>query len=620
MDVPDDDSKMEGHRGSRGSDESKKEGNKSRESIEDGHRGSRGSDYSKKLEHKGSKDTIKEYEKKIEEEGKIARLKQMLKNASAFSSSPSNFLGMLAESVQETQFEPGELIFHCDDECSFGTSPFYVVTEGRVLLQNELEVCFGHANKGDMFGEGGALGLVETRTLTARAGNKPVAALVLCGESLEASLITYPEERDRIEEMFFQRTDANHEFERQRDAWIKDLIVPALSETALFVGCPAEFLTEVSRPLNETSYKPGQTIATCGEATDSMLVILDGEADVESKSGAKIGRVSKGATFGEVSTLGLFSCRTATLKAVGKCRVLHVTEKAMSRALEVFDEPLVTAAFKSLAESRNEQVRKGLPLTALPIHAHADNVCVRAVSLQAERIDLEPGEIWVPLPDDDPCGPHLGILVTGRVLLETTKDKRSVTALTPGSLIPEGLCAEYRTHARAVTQCEAYRIRRHDFMVAVRSMASSQDWFYRYRLLEDQTLMHLRFRLGQVKGVSDVVMPHAYDSDIHRWKNRRERAIERSHHIKVEKGNNLAKLPLMAHSSPHVFLASEAGKAWRDEFYVVSSMQSRNIMSRQSTMSRMSSAPDLQSTGSDVPGRAVGAYPAMKLPSLEHDM
>mmetsp|Transcript_38008 Transcript_38008/g.60223 ORF Transcript_38008/g.60223 Transcript_38008/m.60223 type:complete len:559 (-) Transcript_38008:190-1866(-) len=546
------------------------------------------------------------------------RLKAKLQKASAFSKSAAGFINMLADTVQELRLEPGEAVFHFDDKCSSGTSPFYVIVEGKVRIENELDVCVALASEGEIFGEGGALGLTETRTMTVRAGDKPAVVLVLCGSTLEPALIAYPEERDRIEELFFKRTAENNEFDRQRETWANNIIVPALARTDLFAGCPEEFLAEVARPLNEISFKHGQTIATCGETADSMLVLLDGQADVEAKSGAKIGRIKQYATFGAVSALNLFSCRTVTLKAVGKCRVLHVTAKAFWRALDVLEEPLLSSAFSNLVESRHEQVRIGAPLTALPIQARADDVCVRAVALQAQRIDLAPGDFWEPLPDDHPCGPHFGIMVKGKALLETTEEKRLVTALTPGSLFPEGLAAAYNTRARAVTHCEAYRIRQYDFLVAVYSMPSAQDWFYRFRLMERQTIMHLKSRLSSVKGVTDVILPHSCDSVLHEWKARREHAIERARHLKVEKGNALAKLPLMAHSSPHMFLASEAGRAWRDEFYSVSSMHSQSTMTQsQSTMSRMSSMPDLHSTSSDVPGRGVGAHPAMRLPSLE---
>jgi CRP-like cAMP-binding protein len=296
---------------------------------------------------------------------------------------------------------------------------------------------------------------------------------------------------------------------------------------------------------------------------------------------------------------------------------LNVTAKALDRAISEFEEPLLRIAFDRLVEGRLEQVERGVPLTALPILARADDLCVRAVALQAERIDLAPGDFWQPLPTNDPCGDHLGVVVKGRVDLETTAEGRLVVALCPGSLLPEGLAAEYNTRARAVTHVEAYRIRQSDFLVAFHSCPSAQDWFYRFRLLERQTCDHISNRLASTKGVTSALIPHPCDYDIFNLKSRRQKAIENARRLRVEHAEAVKKLPLMAHGSPSDFLRSKEARSsriFRDEYRPVSTNSVGSVMSR------VCSAPSLH--GDDRPlffhshGDAAHDSSALRLPRL----
>lgn len=469
------------------------------------------------------------------------RLKQRLAACSGFDRCRPDFLHMLIDNSQEQILNPDEVVFSMGDPCAFGVAPFYVVLEGQITIENHLEVVLGYIQEGDVFGTGGAIGLVDERSNCARASKG--RQTLLCrvdGGTLEAALVAFPEEKDFLEETFFKQQTRNHDYEKARESWITGTVVPALAGTPLLAGCPEEFLYDVGAPLLEKTYKDGQTIVTVGQPADSMLVVLEGTAEIQAKSGAKIGHLTEGASFGEVAALDLFPCRTATIKAVGRCRILNVTSKALSRAIKCSPEELIRVAFPRLVESRRNQVQRGLPMCALPISARPDDVCVRAVALQAERIDLAPGQTWVPLPDSDTCGPHFGILVKGKAVLETIEESRLVTVLSPGSLLPEGMAAEFRTHCRAITHCEAYRVRQNDFLVAVYSMPSAQEWFYRFRLLDKQVRAHLSSRLSAVRGVTEGIMPHPSDDDIHEWKTRRQKAMEKARRMKI--GN---KLPLM---------------------------------------------------------------------------
>merc|ERR1711920_1042842 len=96
---------------------------------------------------------------------------------------------------------------------------------------------------------------------------------------------------------------------------------------------------------------------------------------------------------------------------------------------------------KRVRDERVEQVRSGLPICALPIDAHAEDIWTQAVSLHAERLNLGPGDVWLPFPDTCPRGQHCGVLVQGRASLVMDQEKRPTMTLAPKSLLPEGLAA-----------------------------------------------------------------------------------------------------------------------------------------------------------------------------------
>lgn len=534
---------------------------------------------------------------------KRERLKQQLAAMPCFMTSSAACIEVLMQDCLEVHLQAGEVVFEIGEPCHAGQTPFYVLLEGKLSVENALGLTMGFVNVGEVFGEGGAISFAEERSETVRVCEEPAIALRINEGACAAAFAEFPAERDTLEDSYFNRQSSYKNFEEAHSKWIQAVVIPALAGTALLAGCPNDLLYDVGAPLVEKSYKDGSVIAMCGEPADSMLLLLEGAAEVEAKSGARIGQYTQGATFGEVSALGLFSCRTVTVRSVGRSRVLEVTSKALRRAIERTSEVFVQQAFARLVESRHEQVMEGLPMCALPINARPDDVCVRAIALQAERIDLLPGQFWQPLPDNDPCGPHFGIMVKGKALIETIEEQRMVTALVPGALFPEGLAAEYNTRARAVTHCEGYRVRQNDFLVAVYSMPSAQEWFYRFRLLDKQTRAHLNLRLSAVKGVREGVVQRPEDHAIQEWKTRRQRAIENARRKKVERPDDKSKLPAMAHVSSHAMLELEAD----------SGSALRPILPAQERcgMTRPASVPDLPR-----PNRGLEAYPAMRLPRL----
>lgn len=475
-------------------------------------------------------------------------LQQKLARCPAFASAAPEFLDAICEHAEDLWFPQGAEMIKCGEPCYYGKSPLFVLLAGRGTIQNAKGVTQNYLSPGDLFGEGGALGLRAQRDATVRTSGKgTVHVAMVVGPSLEAAFRRFPEEREPIEEVLDQRIEANKQFVAKREKWVKEDVYPAMGQCPLFEGLPEDLLLAVGALIFEAMYKAGELITTCGQPADSMLVLLDGTAEVEGSNGEKFGRLAPGASTGEVNTLGLFGTRLATWRAVTAARVLSIPQKALETAMDGFDGPNVQAVrtqFERLRASRAEQVARGMPLRVLPIGLPEDCVAVRAIALQAERFALEPGARMSPLADTHPCGSHFWILAKGKAVLEVdssslvTRPSTSqstkggavaVMPLNAGSLLCEGLAEEYAASVRASTACEAYRVRQIDFETAVASVPAAQKWLPRFRMVEAESKKQLHARAEAARGIVDGLQPHPNDPEIHGWGRRKSTAIDRAH-------------------------------------------------------------------------------------------
>jgi len=95
-----------------------------------------------------------------------------------------------------------------------------------------------------------------------------------------------------------------------------------------------DLLKVLVAPLSEDTYAPGDIITQVGSPADSMIVLLSGDAEVETKNGTKIGLLRAGAMTGGEAALGIFGIRTYTLLAVGQCTVLILPLLELQRVLD----------------------------------------------------------------------------------------------------------------------------------------------------------------------------------------------------------------------------------------------------------------------------------------------
>merc|ERR1719188_1078545 len=294
-------------------------------------------------------------------------------------------------------------------------------------------------------------------------------------------------------------------------------VVPTLARTTIFGPCSQDFLSSLAAPL----------------------------AEVEARSGAPMGKIRPGAVFGEVAVLGVFMTRVTTVRALTPCKVLAIPCWALKRAIDLDSSGESKALFDQLKAARGEQVARNIPLNVLPLSTMTEgDLCARAIALQAAFISLSPGQVLWPLAETDPCGPHFMVFVEGKAVLEMERAPESertpgrskvaaervgVLPLQPGSLLLEGVAAEFSTYVRAITPCEVYRVKMMDLQVAVASMHSPVDWLPRFQMLCGESHVETRQRGNSALGLVEGLAPHPDGPDIIDYRTRRLKAIGQAH-------------------------------------------------------------------------------------------
>ncbi|CAE7195742.1 SKOR [Symbiodinium natans] len=481
----------------------------------------------------------------------MTQLRKRLQRSWSFRNAQPGFANSLVTLPDVVLFPPNHLITEQGDECKLGQSDMFLVLAGRVRVEGAVGTHFSTVGAGQVFGEVGAFGLSKRRTASARTWEEGlVCCLRFRGSVVKAAAFAFPLDKDKLATIWKRTELKNRSTELERREWIKATAIPALAQTPLLGGCPPSFFHSLAVLLKEQTYKPESCIVKCGEKLESMMIFIQGAAQMKTRVGDEIGLMRKGSIFGEANGLGLFQSSMATVQVLQeRCRLLLLPHVAMSQALAgvAAKSEGITDAFQKLVTGRREQVERGVPLCAMNILAQKNDVRVRAIALVAERADLETGEEWQPIADSEPSGPFFGVLASGRVMVEIGPDRHIVLQLTAGSIFPEGLLATYGAVCRAETYCEAYRVRWHDFYMAVGlSTPAPNDWFWKFRVQEKATVERLTRRLQSVQGLLDVNLPHAKDDEIKAWKDQRGQRLSQAKKNDVDfEALSRAPLPLL---------------------------------------------------------------------------
>lgn len=526
----------------------------------------------------------------------------VLQGSPVFRETSRAFLDLLAAHAEDVFLAPGEAL-----PAQASHPALYVVVSGPVHIEGENAALLRVVNAGDSVGEAQAMDLagVPPPTHAARAGyGRTAYVLRLSREALLAALHLHPEEHLPMEEFVLELEARRAERAEERYDWISNQAAPVLGRSPLLAGCPDAFLSTVAGHASEVSFVPGGTITTAGEPSTNMFVVLEGSVELQSRSGAPVGRLTRGGSMGEVEALGIFGTATVTAVAASDCRVLKVSREAFERSLKGPAGKAIKPGFDALIVSRHEQVAKGLPFCGLKISASPTDISVRTVSLQSERMPLEAGEVWRPLPDSDPSGPRVGILLRGRAVVELVASGREVMPLTAGAIVNEGLLAEFGARVRAVSSdCEAYRVRTVDLLAASQSEPKAPAWFYEFRLLEREASDRLRSRLGNARSLVDNKALHPCDPCIRDWTVRRQQSIRRAQENRLARADvigegkgSVPQLPLL----PPDKLGTTAFRSW-DKVKVAPPIYPSTFKKK------------------DILPKGLRSYPCMRLPKIHSE-
>lgn len=424
-----------------------------------------------------------------------------------FSRASRSFCSMVSRGADEVYFAPDEDILKRSATCKLGETPMYVLLAGKAIVKPEFGDELATLKPGSLIGEGGALGLAAFRTATVTTwADGLVRCLRLQGVSLQRACAEFPKDYETLKNFFMKRSEANAAFETARNDWLVNIVVPALLKCRIFQNFSWKLVYKIAEPLIKSTFSAGKTICAAGDPASSMIVLLEGRAELTSKEREVVGILNAGGAVGEVAALGLFPMRTATVRASCKSSTVSIEAKHLWKMLSHY--PAGRQALERLAEERRSQIARGMPIMSLPLHGcSSEDVVVRAVALHSDRILLGIGKMWTLPPDTQTSGPHYWIFARGKAGLVVGPPEHPVNPIFTfrpgtGGLCPEALCVEHDARVCALTPVEAFRISLSDLLLAAHATPCA--WFRRFEKLQKEVWNHLRSKIISAKAVVDM--------------------------------------------------------------------------------------------------------------------
>eukprot|EP00929_Paragymnodinium_shiwhaense_P075939 TRINITY_DN38914_c0_g1_i1.p1 TRINITY_DN38914_c0_g1~~TRINITY_DN38914_c0_g1_i1.p1 ORF type:complete len:1466 (-),score=306.30 TRINITY_DN38914_c0_g1_i1:60-4457(-) len=422
-----------------------------------------------------------------------------------FSEAGQDFVTSICQHCDDVFFAPGEEIVRLSDTAHIGKGSIFVLLTGQADVENEFDIIEGTLLPGDVCGEANALNFSDHRAMTVRAWR---GGLTHCGRLVGTAILAasaaYSTKYSHICWLLQERERALANRLALRRAWLQRTVYPALAALPIFAGFSEQVVEEIALALVAGSYKPGDAIFTVGEPANSLVVLAEGEAEVHARTGL-VGVLTDGAVIGEAAVLGLFSQRTATVRASDRCKVCMVPAALIHAVLAKPYAAPARLAFQRVILERHQQVACGVPIKPLlQSSVTVDVISARIIALNAARTDLKRGERWRPFSESSSCGPHFSVLLRGRMDLVVGQSDCFALTLRSSCLIPDGVVASYKGSAIASTACEIYRVRMCDFLLAMQSAPSAASWSGSFHTRYSQAKELIEVKLRNARGVQST--------------------------------------------------------------------------------------------------------------------
>eukprot|EP00746_Dinoflagellata_sp_MGD_P010919 gnl/MRDRNA2_/MRDRNA2_122731_c0_seq1.p1 gnl/MRDRNA2_/MRDRNA2_122731_c0~~gnl/MRDRNA2_/MRDRNA2_122731_c0_seq1.p1 ORF type:complete len:605 (-),score=106.87 gnl/MRDRNA2_/MRDRNA2_122731_c0_seq1:25-1623(-) len=426
-----------------------------------------------------------------------------------FANSNSAFLDAICEGFEERTYKAGDLIV---DE----NKP--MTHQVMILVSGKLSVSIGGVPTGELtpgelaiFGEISALGVGGWKPASVRVSGGHTCMVVIMHRSvLEKALKNFPEEMVKFHAIDSKRNRRDSIKLKDHHAWKEATTQELQNRVTFFSFCSSALINELVNYVEENVYPPKRILAEDMAPSQSLLILLDGVADIVVE-GARLGRLKSGAMFGEENVLG-FPRRTCTLQARTACRTLSLRGTTLWDVLKNEEFAEEYKIFMDLKEQRAQAARH---LGDLQLFSKCDALCLQQIALQATRFVIQSKATWEPGKDVSHQGESFAILADGSASLELKG--YLVTHLKKDSAFPEGLVYQHGGTLRAHSLSTVYSLRRHALLAAVLHFPKAQQWFDVFRMGQNSCFQDLQKLFVSKEAWISAMKPHPKDQDIQKW-------------------------------------------------------------------------------------------------------
>lgn len=302
------------------------------------------------------------------------------------------------------------------------------------------------------------------------------------------------------------------------------------TEVGLFAGCSVAFLEELLANVEEIHHPQGEIIVEEEEHDESILILLDGSADVIVKE-RRVGRVSAGFVVGE-ATLQHFSKRLLTLQARKACRMLRVPASVLEKLLLGVNYGAERRFFVGRREAREAAADR---LKKVPSFAQLKRACLQAAVLEADYIHLESESSWMPNEASRCKGQEFIVITEGHPSLQI--EGYTAARLAPGYVVSSDIFRSSGTTIATETNstCSFYCLSLHDLLAAVLYFPQCEEWFNNFREQQNARLHELKDGLASVRYRIAARAANPRDEDIQSWVASRKAAKRKARSKKNDK-------------------------------------------------------------------------------------